>query len=59
MCQVFLPRVLRSFSDRHSLGNDNSLNNDAVFLIKPPRLASHYFSQARGQKPRTSKERDV
>lgn len=48
----FFLNVFRLFSDWYSLGNDNSLNNGAIFLIKQWRLTSYYFSRTRGQNPR-------
>lgn len=54
----FFLSVFRLFSNWYSLGNDNSLNNGAIFLIKQWRLTSYYFSRTRGQNPRRQKKRD-
>lgn len=58
MGHEFFLSVFRLFSDWYSLGNDNSLNNGAIFLIKQWRLTSYYFSRTRGQNPRMQKKRD-
>lgn len=58
MGHEFFLSVFRLFSDWYSLGNDNSLNNGAIFLIKQWRLTSYYFSRTRGQNPRMQKKKD-